>query len=219
KQRIQALKERHRIEVVEEEISEVMADTLEGTRRIKLIVDNLLNFSHVSNTEWQAADLNRCIEATLVIARNELKHKARVVTDFGTLPDVKCVPSQVNQVLLTLLINAAHAIQGKGEIHIQTRTRAEGVVIRVKDTGCGIDAQAIKKIFDPFYTTKEVGQGTGLGLSVAYGIIRAHHGRVGVESKPGLGTVFEVWLPLDPNRQLSPDVCESVLEPARDDGV
>ena len=216
--RIEELRARHRVELIEEEIPEIISDTLEGTRRIKMIVDNLLNFSHISNTEWQPAGLNRCIEATLVIARNELKHKARVVTDLGELPDIQCIPSQINQVILTLLINAVHAIEENGEIHIQTRMRGEGVVIRVRDTGCGIAGENIKKIFDPFFTTKGVGKGTGLGLSVAYGIVRAHGGRIEVESELGRGSSFEVWLPLVPGDKKGSGGYGEVLESFREEG-
>ncbi|WP_188746825.1 sensor histidine kinase [Marinobacterium zhoushanense] len=209
--RIRQLKQRYRVALIAEEIPEILSDTVEGTRRIKVIVDNLLNFSHISNTEWQAANLNQCVDATLVIARNELKQKAKVVKDFAELPEIQCVPSQINQVILTLLINAAHAIEGKGEIRIQTCVYGDGVKIRVKDNGCGIARDKLSRIFDPFFTTKEVGKGTGLGLSVAYGIVRAHQGCITVESEPGEGSCFEVWLPLIPSIKERPEEYDGAL--------
>ncbi len=182
--------------VIREEMPDLLADSVEGVRRIKRIVDNLLEFSHIGNTDWQPASINHCVETTLVICRNEYKYKAKLITELGDLPLIQCIPSQINQVVLALLVNAAQAIEKEGEIRVRTYEDGGGVVLSVCDTGCGIEAENLKRIFDPFYTTKEVGQGTGLGLAVAYGIVTAHQGRISVESEPGKGSCFNVWLPM-----------------------
>ena len=195
RKQVVSLKAQEQFDVIAEELPDLIADSVEGARRIKVIVDNLLDFSHISNTEWKTADINQCLETTLVICRNELKYKAEVTKELATLEPIVCIPSQINQVILTLLINAAQAIEQHGRIEIRTRSEQGGVSLRICDNGSGISAQDLPRIFDPFFTTKEVGQGTGLGLSVAYGIVNAHGGRIEVDSTPGEGSCFTVWLP------------------------
>lgn len=180
----------------EEDTGSLFEDTLYGIEQISEIVVNLKNFSRLDQAAEDNVDINSCVDSALLIARNVIKNKAEVVRDFGVLPRISCCPSQINQVLLNLLTNAAHAIDTYGRIQIKT-TEASGFVhIFIQDNGRGIAEENLKKIFDPFFTTKPVGEGTGLGLSISYKIVRDHQGSIRVVSKPGIGTKFCVSLPL-----------------------
>lgn len=129
---------------------------------------------------------------------NELKYKADIVRDYGDLPHVECLPSQLNQVFMNLLVNAAQAIPERGVITIRTSSDGDQVSIAISDTGAGMPPEIVRRIFDPFFTTKPVGQGTGLGLSVSHGIVERHRGAIDVTSAPGRGTTFCVRLPIRP---------------------
>ena len=171
-------------------------DTIDGIERVRKIVLDMRNFSHIDSSEWEPADLHAGIESTLNVVWNELKYKTTVIREFGSLPRVECLPGQINQVIMNLLVNAAHAIPEKGEIHIRTGTEHDEVWIEIEDNGCGIPEENINRIFDPFFTTKPVGKGTGLGLSMVYGIVKKHNGRIDIDSKVGLGTRFRIHLPV-----------------------
>lgn len=182
---------------ITDNMGDLLADSMEGVRRIRHITESLLEFSHSGDTAWQACDLNHCIETTLVICRHEYKYKARIETSLDpTLPQIQAVPAQLNQVIMALVVNAAQAIRNEGEIRITSSQTDTEVVFEVCDTGCGIAPEDLSHIFEPFFTTKEPGEGTGLGLAVAYGIINAHEGRIEVESTLGEGSCFRVVLPL-----------------------
>jgi two-component system NtrC family sensor kinase len=196
RQTLESEKERIDLEFLRQDLGELISESREGTDRVRQIVQNLKEFSHVGNEERVAADLNAGIESTLNICWNELKYKAEVVRDYGDLPPVSCIPSQLNQVFLNLLVNAAQAIEGKGEIRISTSLADEQVEIRVEDDGKGMEKDQLSRIFDPFFTTKAVGQGTGLGLSIAYGIVERHGGSLTVSSEPGRGSCFTIRLPV-----------------------
>lgn len=118
------------------------------------------------------------------------------VREYSGLPAVECMPSQINQVFMNLLINAAQAIDKKGTITVRTGSSGDEVWLEVADTGNGIAPENMSRIFEPFFTTKPVGKGTGLGLSLSYGIVQKHHGRIEVKSEPGKGSTFRVWLPV-----------------------
>ncbi len=178
-----------------DDLSKLTAESIEGMERVRQIVQDLKNFSHVDEEERKPFDLNQGIESTLKIVWNEVKYKAEVVKEFGDLPELLCYPGQLNQVFMNVLVNAGQAIKERGKIWIRTFTRDGQIVVEVEDTGCGIPEENLKKIFDPFFTTKPVGKGTGLGLSVSYGIIRKHQGRIEVESTVGKGTTFRIILP------------------------
>ena len=181
----------------------LMSETRDGLTRVKKIVQDLRDFSRVdASSEREAADLRRCFESTLNILANEITGKADVVKLYGDIPQVECIESQINQVIMNLLINAADAI-GAERGTITARTGVEGkendardVWFEVSDTGCGIAKEIMPRIFDPFYTTKVVGKGAGLGLSLSYGIVKAHDGRIDVSSELGSGSTFRVTLPL-----------------------
>jgi signal transduction histidine kinase len=136
------------------------------------------------------------LDSTLSIVNNEIKYKAEVIKEYGAIPEVECLSSQINQVFMNLLVNAAHAIEEHGTITLRTGLQNDEVWVEVADTGKGIKPEHREKIFDPFFTTKPVGKGTGLGLSLSYGIIQKHHGRIEVHSEVGKGTTFSVCLPV-----------------------
>ena len=178
------------------DIDDLLRESRDGLERVKKIVANLKDFSHVDKSEWQEADLNAGIESTLNVVWNELKYKAEVVREFGELPKLPCVAAQINQVVMNLLVNAAHAIEQRGTITVRTGCDASTAWIEVSDTGRGMAPAVLQRIFEPFYTTKPVGKGTGLGLSLSYDIIKKHGGRIDVSSEVGVGTTFRVSLPL-----------------------
>jgi signal transduction histidine kinase len=198
---MQALKSIHanlEIPFLKDDIPQLMEESKEGIVRVRKIVQDLKDFSHVdANPQWQLANLNKGIDSTLNVVNNEVKYKADVIKNYGDIPDIQCLPSQINQVVMNLVVNAAHAMeQTRGTISISTGTGAEGVWLEVADSGTGIAKDALPRIFDPFFTTKPVGKGTGLGLSLSYGIIQKHHGHIAVESELGIGTTFRITLPL-----------------------
>jgi two-component system, NtrC family, sensor kinase len=171
--------------------------TLEGLQRVRDIVQNLRDFAHLDEAEFKEADLNAALSAALEILGHAARQKdVRLETHFEPLPPVLGHAGKLNQVFLHLLENAVEACERGGTV--TARTRVEGgseVVVEVQDTGCGISAEHQARLFEPFFTTKPVGQGTGLGLSVSFGIIRDHGGRIEVESAVGKGSTFRVRLP------------------------
>lgn len=182
-----------------DDIPLLISESKDGISRVGQIVRDLKDFSRVdSSQDWQWSNLHQGIDSTLNIAASELKYKADLVKQYGVLPEVECLPSQINQVIMNLVVNAAHAMgTERGTITVRTGCANDDKVwIEVADNGCGIPAQSLQKIFDPFYTTKPVGQGTGLGLSLSYGIIKRHCGEIHVHSEVGVGTTFRVELPV-----------------------
>lgn len=159
-------------------------------------MQDLKDFSHVGESHWQLCDLHRCIDSTLNIARTEINYKVEVVKEYGELPEIECLPSEINQVFMNLFLNAAHAIETHGEIRIRTGADEDGVWAEVSDSGKGIAPEILHRIFEPLFTTKPVGQGMGLGLALSYSIVQKHHGRLEVSSTVGLRTTFRVCLPV-----------------------
>ena len=180
------------------DIDSLINESIEGTERIKTIVQDLKSFSRVDETEYKPANINAGLESTLNIIWNELKYKAIVKKELSDIPKTKCNLGQLNQVFMNLLVNAAQAIENHGEINVKTWHEEDNIFISISDTGCGIEEDKIGRIFEPFYTTKEVGKGTGLGLSITYDIIRKHNGAIQVKSKPGEGTTFTIKIPVIP---------------------
>ena len=182
----------------------LMTETREGLTRVKKIVVDLKNFSRAdAEAQWGEADLQQCFDSTLNILANEIKYKADVVKLYAEIPPVECIASQINQVIMNLLVNAADAIgPQRGTITVQTGVdagaggEAAQVWFEVSDTGCGMAKDTLQRIFEPFYTTKPIGKGTGLGLSLSYGIVQAHNGHIDVSSELGVGTRLRVTLPL-----------------------
>jgi signal transduction histidine kinase len=192
-----ALRTRTDVEFLRGDMASLVAESRDGLLRVKRIVQDLRDFSRGGVEEvHQAIDLHAALDSTLNIVRNELKYKADIVRDYGSVPEVECMPSRLNQVFLNLLVNAGQAIPERGTITISTGSSDAEAWVTIADTGCGIAAENLNRIFDPFFTTKPVGQGTGLGLSVSNAIVRKHGGRIDVDSEVGRGTRFTVRLPL-----------------------
>ena len=187
------------IDYLKADLPAVLAESKEGITRVKKIVQDLKDFSHTDEGKFLCADLHQGIDSTLNIVANEIRYKADVVREYGSIPEIECLASQLNQVFMNLLVNAAHAMDSKhrGKIFVRSGMRDEQTVwIEIADDGCGIPPENMKKIFDPFFTTKPIGQGTGLGLSLSYGMVKKHHGRIEVSSEPGKGTCFRITLPV-----------------------
>ncbi len=183
------------IDFVQEDSLNLVSENMEGMERIKKIVIDLKDFAHPGKDKLQVVDINKGLESTLNVVSNELKYKATVTKDFGELPQLKCYPQQLNQVFMNILVNAAHAIENTGKIHIKTHFTEGNVEIAISDTGCGIPEENLYKIFDPFFTTKDVGKGSGLGMNIAHNIMQRHSGTIDVESSVGVGTKFIIRIP------------------------
>ena len=192
-----------------QDLEALSRDGLHGIDQIADLVANLKNFSRLDRSRVASFNLNEGVRATLLIARPALR-KVDIEQKLSELPSITCSPSQVNQVLLNLVTNAAQAMD-KPRGHIRLATRREGadyVAIEVADNGRGITDDALPRIFDPFYTTKDVGKGTGLGLTIAYKIVSQHGGRIDVRTEVGSGSTFTVVLPIQPPAELA-DAVES----------
>lgn len=172
----------------------------DGARRTRDIVLGLRNFSRLEEAQIKEVDVHEGLENTLQLISGELKNRIEVHKDYAKLPKINCFPSQLNQVFMNILSNAAQAIDDKGDIYIKTSKKdANTVQISIRDTGRGMSKATSEKIFDPFFTTKTLGQGTGLGLSITYGIVEKHGGEIAVKSEPKKGTEFIITLPISPN--------------------
>jgi PAS domain S-box-containing protein len=200
---IERLAEERDLPFIRVELPRAFERVFDGVNRVSTIVKAMKEFAHPDSEEQSPADLNHALETTLLVASNEYKYVAKVHTDFGMLPPVVCNIGELNQVFLNLVVNAAHAIHdaGKdsesGEIRIRTEVVTDEAVIHVRDNGCGIPADNLSKLYDPFFTTKEVGRGTGQGLSIAHSIlVEKHGGTIHVTSEVGVGTEFVLRIPI-----------------------
>jgi PAS domain S-box-containing protein len=189
-------------ELLLDDFAKAIGESIEGSERVRHIVQDLRAFAHRDDGEWVLADLNRCLDSTAHIVWTMMKHSVVLRKEYAALPPVRCLPMQLEQVFMNLLVNAYQAIEqrardrgGAGEIVLRTEVRAGSVVIAVSDDGIGIPPSHVDRIFDPFFTTKEVGAGTGLGLSTSFDIVRRHGGSIRALARPGGGTIFEVELP------------------------
>jgi hemerythrin-like metal-binding protein len=192
----QAIKQGIDFDYLKTDLGDLLHETQDGLGRVQKIVANLKDFSRVDEVEWQHADLLAGLETTINVASHELKYKADLVRECAPLPEVRCVPAQINQVFLNLLVNAAQAIDGHGTITLRSQAEGPWVWIEVADSGCGMDETTQRRMFEPFFTTKPVGTGTGLGMSLTYDIIKKHGGRIDVSSSLGKGSVIRLWLPI-----------------------
>jgi PAS domain S-box-containing protein len=183
------------VDFLREDIGNLLSESLDGMQRVRRIVQDLKDFSHVDEVGRQWANLESGLDSTLRVIWNELKYKAEIIKEYGAISDIECLPSQLNQVFMNLLVNAAQSIENSGRITIRTGEEGERVWVEIEDTGHGIKPEHLSRIFDPFFTTKPIGKGTGLGLSLSYGIVQKHDGRIEVKSDVGKGTVFKVLLP------------------------
>ena len=195
-QTLKEIDENQNIDFIVGDIDEIMSDCSDGLRRVKEIVANLKSFARSDDEEMAEIDINECIENTIKVVWNELKYKVTLHREFQQdLPKIKAHEGQIGQVIMNMLVNASHAIDERGDIHIYTLATESGVQIQIQDSGKGMSQAVMSKIFDPFFTTKGVSEGTGLGLSISYGIIESHGGTIRVESKQGVGTTFKIELP------------------------
>jgi signal transduction histidine kinase len=200
-----AEEERADLPYLAEHVPKATARALEGLARIAHIVRAMKEFAHPDHKEMAPADLNQAIRSTLVIARNEYKYVADVHLDLGELPLVTCHLGEVNQAVLNIVVNAAHAIadkvtgtEAKGHIQVSTRCEGSSVVIEIEDDGGGIPEEHRERVFEPFFTTKEVGRGTGQGLAIARAVVvDKHGGELGFETRAGAGTTFRIRLPIE----------------------
>ena len=184
-----------------DEILEIIPQTIDdikvGAERAADIIKGLRNFSRIDKDTMQVADIHEGIDSSLLLLRNKFKNHIKVSKEFGELPMVQCYPGKLNQAFLNILSNAIDSIENEGSIVIRTHYEDGQVIIQFEDTGKGIAPEIIDKIFDPFFTTKSVGKGVGLGLSITYGIIQEHNGKINVKSELGSGTIFTILLPCD----------------------
>jgi signal transduction histidine kinase len=193
---IKQVQSRMQVEKLFSDSEKIIKESRQGLKRIKRITHDLRTFSHSDENKMISTDLNQEIQNTLNIVAHELRHKAKIETQFEFVPPLYCYPQQLNQVFMNLLINASHAVSEGDVIKIRTYYQDGQIYIVIKDTGSGISSENLKKIFDPFFTTKPLGKGTGLGLYISYGIIEKHQGILAVESTPGEGTTFTIKLPV-----------------------
>nr|WP_313951836.1 ATP-binding protein [Accumulibacter sp.] len=186
---------------LKQDVADLLRESRGGLERVRKIVLDLKNFSRVDKPDWEWSDIHECLDSTLNIVWNELKYHCTVTRNYGSLPQIRCLPSQLNQVFMNLLVNAGQAIEGNGEITITTESVGDAAVrVKISDTGAGIEPQALASVFSPFFTTKPIGKGTGLGLSLTWGIVERHGGKIEVSSAPGKGATFTVTLPLEPKQ-------------------
>jgi signal transduction histidine kinase len=189
------LKESLEMPLLTKEINSLLEGIGEGAHRSSEIVKGLRSFSRLDEEKFVPVDVHDGIDSTLILLYNKTKNRIKVHKEYGDLPSIECLPSKLNQVFMNILTNSIQAIEKKGDIFIETISSGIGIKICFRDTGAGMPPEVKKHIFEPFYTTKDVGSGTGLGLSITYGIIEQHHGNIDVISEPGKGTEFIISLP------------------------
>ncbi|MBN2357475.1 PAS domain S-box protein, partial [candidate division KSB1 bacterium] len=186
------------LDFIQEDLRSLVHESMEGATRAKQIVQDLRNFSRIEAQKREMFDIEEGLDATLNIVYNELKYRAKIHKEYAGLKPYECVGSQLNQVFMNLLVNAAHAIEAFGDITIRTGYQAlDWLWVEVEDSGKGIPDEIKHKIFDPFFTTKPVGEGTGLGLSLTYKIVQDHNGKIEIDSTVGKGTRFRIYFPLN----------------------
>lgn len=190
------LKIKENINYILKDTPMLMNESLEGIDRIREIVNGLKTFSRADDGEIKEFNVNTCIETSLRLVSNELKHKCRVNKKLESLSMISGAEGQIIQVITNLLVNSAHAIEEFGLVEVHSRDEENNVIITIQDSGKGISPENLNNLFTPFFTTKPTGQGTGLGLSISYGIIKRHHGNIQVESCLGVGTIFNISIPI-----------------------
>lgn len=197
--KLKAEKKKADLDYIVTDLPKLITSCEDGARRTRDIVLGLRNFSRLEEAQLKKVDVHEGLENTLNLLTGELKNRIQVFKHFGKIPKVTCYPSQLNQVFMNVLGNAAQAIESEGEIHITTRALdAQTIEISIRDTGKGMNKATLEKVFDPFFTTKGLGSGTGLGLSISYGVIQKHGGDIAVTSEVGKGTEFRIILPIKP---------------------
>jgi hemerythrin-like metal-binding protein len=180
-----------------EDVAALLKESHEGLDRVKRIVQSLQDFAHVGGTEMVDFDVLACLESALTVVGSQLANKGRIVRELSPVPPVHCIPGDINQVFLNLLVNAAQAISEQGTIRLRSGSDGSAVWVEITDDGCGMAPEVRERVFEPFFTTRPVGQGTGLGLAICWDVVvNKHGGRLEVRSAPDAGSGFTVWLPL-----------------------
>ncbi|MCF7950356.1 MAG: GAF domain-containing protein [Spirochaetaceae bacterium] len=194
---IHELQEKEDFEFIREDVEALMVETTGGADRVKKIVTELKNFAHRDDSEKKPVNLSRLIERAMRVVHHEMKYTCEVQNEFAELPEIRARENQIMQVLINILVNAVHSLpEDDGLIRIYTFRDGHYAVIRIEDNGSGIEGEHLAHIFEPFYTTKDMGKGTGLGLSISLDIINDHGGTIDVSSTIGKGTTFDVKLPI-----------------------
>lgn len=200
KQEIAALQVLHQqldMEYILNDMPDLISEALNGTARVKEIVADLKDYSHMRQQAMEFEDINHLIEQAINISNNETKYRVSIIKNFQQIPKVECWRGKLTQVILNLLLNASQAVGKNGQVIISTDVDQQQVCISMEDNGCGISEEHLSKIFDPFYTTKEIGKGTGLGLHICHSIISSHGGTISVDSQVDKGTRFDIRLPIE----------------------
>lgn len=195
-QEIEALKTDVEFEYIVDEIQQLLTSISDGAQRTASIVKDLKNFSRVDRNELKKMNLHEGLESTLALLFNQYKHSVEVTKQYGQLPELECFPGQLNQVWMNILSNAIQAMPNGGNLTITTTLDGDKVQISIQDTGTGMSDEVKSRVFEAFFTTKDVGQGTGLGMSITASIIEKHHGKIQIESALGKGSTFTVSLPV-----------------------
>lgn len=214
---VSSLKNEINYSYLREDLTSIIDDCQNGVERIRDIVQNLRTFSRLDEAEFKKTDIHEGLESTIrLLSRYFTAGKIKLNRDYAQLPLIEAYSGQLNQVWMNLLANAAQAVyssaDGKGEVKISTRSDGGTISIAISDTGCGIAREHLDRIFDPFYTTKPVGEGTGLGLSITFGIVERHGGKISVKTALNEGSTFTVTLPLSLRPRVLPDDADNILE-------
>ncbi|MBI5461872.1 MAG: two-component sensor histidine kinase [Gammaproteobacteria bacterium] len=195
-ERLVAAWEDEQMDALLEDFPVLLNESIEGIERVAKIVAALKDFSSIDRAGESCIDLNALLDSTCRMAASEFGSRVQLVTDYGALPKLSCHPGRLAQVFMNLLLNAVQAIPGDGAVRIETRSDGTDIEVRIGDTGRGMSEAVLARVFDPFFTTHDVGAGTGLGLTVARDVVRAHGGRIAVDSQPGVGTTFTITIPV-----------------------
>lgn len=206
------LKKQVDLEYIMSDIADLIEENTDGLTRVSRIVSDLKSFARVESDRPEVRQINTVLDDALNLCRNETKYGMEITRDLGELPEIPCLPNQLVQVFTNIILNAVQAVKGEGTLHITTARDNNMIKVGFRDTGPGIPENIRSRIFDPFFTTKEPGRGTGMGLSISYGIVKKHGGTLTVESEEGAGTEFAVMLPVDTEQKtLSREIGEEIV--------
>lgn len=200
---VNSAKQEYDYEFLKEDLPALIKSCRDGAERCKQIIIDLKNFSRLDEAMLKDIDIHDGLDSTLNILSGKLKNRAIIHKNYGNLPKLSCFAGQLNQVFMNIIDNAVHALKDNGEIFIDTSYENNNIIVKIADNGTGIDKDVLPRIFDPFYTTKPVGEGTGMGLSISYKIIKKHNGKIDVRSEKGKGTQFIISIPIDWHKDFS----------------
>lgn len=197
-EKIQCLNMEKELDFLRRDMKELLIESRDGLSRVRVIIQNLRQFADGNDSEWQLTDINNALEVTLGIFAHGLNTDLKIHRDFADIPPIRCLPARLNQVFLSILVNASQAIDTVGDIVIRTGHDQQQIWVEIADSGHGIAPEHLTHVFEPFFTTRPLGKGIGLGLSTAQSIVHAHHGKIEVCSTPNQGSTFTILLPIQP---------------------